>query len=65
MTSCVKELTYICYVESINTNGNIINAEHIRCRGIPTARLNRAKQKTNNCFGYIMKVMKVKQLNLM
>ena len=46
--------TYIDMLESTDKDGNTINSEHVRCRGIPTSCIKyKASQDKNNCFGYL------------
>ena len=43
--------TYIDKLESTDKNGNTINSEHIRMKGIPTPCIKYyAQQKRHNCF---------------
>ena len=39
-------------LESTNKDDNVINEEHIRMRGIPTACIKYYAQQKNNSYGY-------------
>ena len=51
---CLGKHTYLDMLEPTNKDNNIINDEHIRMRGIPTACIKYyAEQKKDNRFVYL------------